>query len=168
MSIKWCTTLTVHWTGNLTAKWNILPWTHEIPPWVGIPPRLGTTALNLKPKREAKRKIWKVWIFVQHLLQKRNSQSWEPNRKALAYESWNMSVTLRCRCWLIDKLSALSELRHVRRIRNYYLDAETSNGSSVFIARGYLRSNTQNRHPFHDLPKSMVNSIFFTITVTHQ
>ena len=33
-----------------------------------------------------------------------------------------------------------------------YLHAETSNVSSVFIARGYLRSNAQNRHPFHHLP----------------
>jgi len=34
----------------------------------------------------------------------------------------------------------------------YYLDAETSSVSSVFIARGYLWSNAQNRHPFHQLP----------------
>jgi len=27
----------------------------------------------------------KVWILVQQLLPKRNSESWEPNRKALAY-----------------------------------------------------------------------------------
>ena len=33
-----------------------------------------------------------------------------------------------------------------------YLNAETSSVSSVFIARGYLRSNAQNRHPFHHLP----------------
>jgi len=26
-------------------KWKFLPWTHEIPPWGGIPPRLGTTAV---------------------------------------------------------------------------------------------------------------------------
>jgi len=32
-------------------------------------------------------------------------------------------------------------------------DAETSSVSSVFIAQGYLRSNAQNRHPFHHLPK---------------
>jgi len=60
-----------------------------------------------------------VWILVQHLLPKRNSQSWEPNRKAVAYESWNMSVRLWGRCRLTDKLSILSEPRHVRRIRNY-------------------------------------------------
>jgi len=35
-----------------------------------------------------------------------------------------------------------------RRIRSYYLDAETS---SVSMALGYLRSNAQNRHPFHHL-----------------
>jgi len=34
-----------------------------------------------------------------------------------------------------------------------YLDAETNSVSSVFIARGYLRSNAQNRHPFHHLPR---------------
>ena len=26
-------------------KWKFLPWTHEIPPWGGIPPRLGTIGL---------------------------------------------------------------------------------------------------------------------------
>jgi len=35
----------------------------------------------------------------------------------------------------------------------YLLDAETSNVSSVFIARGYLRSNAKNRHPFNHLPR---------------
>jgi len=35
---------------------------------------------------------------------------------------------------------------------SYYLDAETSNVSSVFIAPGYLRSNAQNLYPFHHLP----------------
>ena len=33
-----------------------------------------------------------------------------------------------------------------------YLVAETSSVSSVFIAQNYLRSNAQNRHPFHHLP----------------
>jgi len=33
-----------------------------------------------------------------------------------------------------------------------YLVAETSSFSSVFIARGYLRSNAQNRHPVYHLP----------------
>jgi len=42
----------------------------------------------------------KVWILVQRPLPKRNSQSWEPNRKALPYEPWNMSVGLRGRCRL--------------------------------------------------------------------
>jgi len=84
----------------------------------------------------------KVWILVQHLLPKRNSQSLEPNRKALEYEPWNMSVGLRGRCRLTDKLSVLSESCHARRI-GYYLNAETSSVSSVFIARGYLRSNAQ-------------------------
>ena len=37
--------------------------------------------------------------------------------------------------------------------KTYYLDAETSSVCSVFIARGYLRSNAQNRHPFHHQPK---------------
>jgi len=32
-----------------------------------------------------------------------------------------------------------------------YLVAETSSISSVFIARGYLRSNAQNRDPFNHL-----------------
>jgi len=63
-----------------------------------------------------------------------------------------MSVTLRGGCRLTDKLSVLSEPRHVRQNRNYCLDAETSGVSGVFIARGYLRSNAQNRHPFHHLP----------------
>jgi len=41
---------------------------------------------------------------VQQLLPKRSSQSWEPNRKALAYkhEPWNMSVRLRGCCRLTD------------------------------------------------------------------
>jgi len=51
----------------------------------------------------------KVWTIVQQLLSKRNSQSWEPSRKALAYEPWNMSVRIRGRWWLADKLSVLSE-----------------------------------------------------------
>jgi len=41
-----------------------------------------------------------VWILVQQLLPKRNSQRWEPNRKALAYEPWNMSVRLWGHCRL--------------------------------------------------------------------
>jgi len=32
------------------------------------------------------------------------------------------------------------------RIRNHYLDVEMFSVSSVFIARGYVRSNAQNRH----------------------
>jgi len=92
-----------------------------------------------------------VWILVQQLLPKRNSQSWEPNRIALAYEPWNMAVKLRGRCRLTDKLSVLTKPRHARRIGSHYLDAESS-VSSIFIARGYLRSNAQNRHPFHHLP----------------
>jgi len=44
---KRCTTLTVQWIGNFTIKWKFHPWTHEIPPWGGIPPRLGTTELTL-------------------------------------------------------------------------------------------------------------------------
>jgi len=94
----------------------------------------------------------KVWILVQQLLPKRNSESWEPNRQALAYEPWNMSVRLRGRCWLADKFGLLSEQIDSRRSGSYYLDAETSSVSSIFIARGYLRSNAQNRHPFHHLP----------------
>jgi len=35
-----------------------------------------------------------------------------------------------------------------------YLVAERSSVSSVFIGRGCLRSNAQNRHPFHHLPNS--------------
>ena len=96
----------------------------------------------------------KVWILVQQLLPKRNSQSWELNRKALAYEPWNMSVRLRGRCRPTDQLSVLSEPRHARRIGCYYLVAETSSVSSVFIARGYLGSNALNRHPFRHLPKT--------------
>jgi len=64
----------------------------------------------------------------------------------------NLLVRLRCRCRLTDKLSVLSEPRHARRSRSYYLVAETSSVSSVFIARGYLSSNVQDRHPFHHLP----------------
>jgi len=47
----------------------------------------------------------------------------------------------RDRCRRTDKLSVLSEPLHTRRIGSYYLDPETSSVSSVFIARGYLRSN---------------------------
>jgi len=67
-----------------------------------------------------------------------------------------MSVRLRGRCRPTDKLSVLYEPLHSKRIGNYYLDAETSSVSSVFIVLGYLRSNAQsrmqNRHPFHHLP----------------
>ena len=124
------------------------------PPRRGFPLTLRNTALNLtaKPKAQTENMKRKVWMLVQHLLPKRNSQSWEPNRKALAYQPWNMSATLRGHYRLVDKLSVLSEQRHVRRIRNYFLDAETGSVSSVFITRGYLRSNAQNRHPFHHLP----------------
>jgi len=62
-----------------------------------------------------------------------------------------MSVRLRGRCRQVDKLSVLSEPRHARRIRSHYLDAETSNVSSVLNARGYRRSNVQNRHPFYHM-----------------
>jgi len=66
-----------------------------------------------------------------------------------------MSVTLRGCCRLTDKLSILSEPRHVRRIHNY-IDAEMSSVSSVFIMRAYLRSNAQNWHPFHHLPSQFM------------
>ena len=89
---------------------------------------------------------------MQQLLPKRNSQSWESNRKALSYEPWNMSFRLRGHCRPSDKLSVLSEPLHARWIGNYYLDAETSSVTSVFIVWGYLKSNAQNRHPFHHLP----------------
>jgi len=55
MSIKRCTTLTVHWIGNLTAKWKFLPWTHE------IPPRLGTT--DLAPER-----VFRVPFTMSHFV----------------------------------------------------------------------------------------------------
>jgi len=42
---KKSTTLTVQRIGNLNRKWKFLPWTHEIPLWGGIPPRLGTIGL---------------------------------------------------------------------------------------------------------------------------
>jgi len=97
---------------------------------------------------------------VQQLLPKRNFQSWEQNWKAVAYEPWNMSVRLRGCCRLADKLSVLSEPLHMPGesvVSSYYLqylDAEMSSVSSVFIARGSLRSNALNRHPFHHLPQS--------------
>jgi len=94
----------------------------------------------------------KVWILVQQLLPQRNSQSWEPNRKALTYEPSNVSVRLRGRCLLGGKLSVLSEPRYAKRIRTHCVDAETSSLSSVFIARGYLSSNVKNQHPFNHLP----------------
>jgi len=31
--------------GSLTIQWKFLSWTHEILPWGGIPPRLGTTSI---------------------------------------------------------------------------------------------------------------------------
>ena len=34
--------------GSFIKTWKFLPWTHEIPPKGGIPPRLGTTALEDK------------------------------------------------------------------------------------------------------------------------
>jgi len=44
----------LQWIGSLATKWKFLPWTHEISPWKGIPPRLGITAvgtsLQLQPK----------------------------------------------------------------------------------------------------------------------
>ena len=91
---------------------------------------------------------------MQHPLSKRNYQSWETNRKALAHELLNISVRLWSRCRMTDKLSVLSEPRHARRIRSYYIAAETRSVSSVFITRSYLRWNAQNRHPFHHLPQS--------------
>jgi len=42
----------------------------------------------------------KLWMLVQHLLPKRNSQSCEPNQRTLAYELWYMSVRLQGRCRL--------------------------------------------------------------------
>jgi len=36
MSTQKSTTLTMN--ANLNLKWKFLPWTHEIPPWGGIPP----------------------------------------------------------------------------------------------------------------------------------
>jgi len=33
----------LQWICSLATKWKFLPWSHEIPPWGGIPPRLGTT-----------------------------------------------------------------------------------------------------------------------------
>jgi len=65
-------------------------------------------------------------------------------RKALAYEPLNISVRLQGRFCLTDKSSVLSEPRHARRIRSNYLDSETSSVSSVYIARGYLRSSVKN------------------------
>ena len=65
----------------------------------------------------------------------------------------NISIRLRGPCRLTDKLSVLSEPRHVTPIGSHYLVAETSSVSSVFIKRGYLRSNAQNRHPFIYLPQ---------------
>jgi len=58
----------------------------------------------------------KGWILVQQLLPQRNSQSWEQNRKTLAYKPWNRSARLRGRCRLTDKLSVLSEPLHARLI----------------------------------------------------
>jgi len=63
----------------------------------------------------------------------------------LACEPWNTSVSIRGRCRPTDKLSVLSEPCHARRICSYYLDAETSSISSVFVARGYLRAVVPNR-----------------------
>ena len=68
------------------------------------------------------------------------------------YEPLNISARLRGCCRLTDKPSVLFELRHAMQNRSYYLDAETSSVSSVFIARGYLRSNAQTRYPFFHLP----------------
>ena len=65
----------------------------------------------------------------------------------------NISIRLRGPCRLTDKLSVLSEPRHVTPFGSHYLVAETSSVSSVFITRGYLRSNAQNRHPFIYLPQ---------------
>jgi len=83
-----------------------------------------------------------VWILVQQLLPKRNSQSWEPNQKALAYEPWNISVRLRGHCSLTDKLSVLSEALHARRIRSYYLDAEMTSGSNMGAPKPLLAPGT--------------------------
>ena len=42
-----------------------------------------------------------------------------------------------------------------------YLVTETSSVSSLLIARGYLRSNAQNRHPFYHLPVKGVRTLIF-------
>jgi len=95
----------------------------------------------------------KVWILVQHLLPKRNSQSWEPNRKALAYEPWNMSVRYKVNAdWLINSAFYPSHFMPGGSVVIPWCRNEQSSVSSVFIAWGYLRSNAQNRHPFHHLP----------------
>ena len=47
--------------------WKFLPWTHEIPPKGGIPPRLGTTDLdhNFEPETLAGHpKYQKTWIVA--------------------------------------------------------------------------------------------------------
>jgi len=63
-----------------------------------------------------------------------------------------MSVRLRGRCRLTDKLAFYpSRVMSGGSVITAF-DVETSSFSSVFIARSYLRSNAQNRHPFHHLP----------------
>ena len=44
----------------------------------------------------------------------------------------------------------------------------TQNVSSVFIMRGYLRSNAQNRHPFHHLPRKARAACAQSLTLWQQ
>jgi len=97
----------------------------------------------------------KVWMFVQQLLPKRNSQSWDPNRKALAYEPWNISVKLRGRCRLAGKLSVLSEPNHSRRIGSSSLTQKRA----VFLAFS-SREVTSGR-----MRKTGIHFIIYPLTV---
>jgi len=53
----------LQWIGNLTTNWKFLPWTHEIPPSGGIPPRLGTTALQ-----SALRSLTTTWLSQRKIV----------------------------------------------------------------------------------------------------
>jgi len=42
-------------------------------------------------------------------------------------------------------------------VGSYNLDAETNSVNNIFIMQGDLKSNVQNRHPFHHQPRLSLN-----------
>jgi len=82
-------------------------------------------------------------------------QSWSANfqNNCSPIQSWSGQI------WLQSWSSPV-------RAHLCYLDAEMSSVSSVFIPRGYLRSNAQNQQPFHHLPFMLCFAFFWRETLS--